>query len=182
MDTKEEVKNVVTDENDVPWDIEENAEAKNSEVLVNSEEDKEKVDWREKRKKTEDKIIKKARIEKFRVIEFVKTLITDTDKFIVNFPNKELELKRRLSETGYDLLQVTYEANITKNVEKKIDLIEKGASYIKVYDFLINRCYDKEIINSKKYFRFGASLDNLVRYYAGWMNQARDELERQKNI
>lgn len=114
--------------------------------------------------------------EKFKIIEMVKTLICDIDSYIVNFPNKEMEIKRKLKDTAYDLLLVTYEANVTSDINYKVRLEEKAISLIKFLDFLINQCYDKQIINSKKYFRFGESLDNIVRYYAGWIKTTKTEL------
>lgn len=119
------------------------------------------------------------KVEKFRIVELVKNMIADIDKFIVNFPNKELELKRRLKDTGYEILLVTYEANVTIDLNKKLNLIERAVALIKLLDFLINQCYDRQIINSKKYFRFGESLDNIIKYYAGWMNSTKAEI---KNI
>lgn len=29
-------------------------------------------------------------------------------------------------------------------------------------------CYDKQIINSKRYFKFGEKLDDIVKYANGW--------------
>ena len=120
--------------------------------------------------------LKMIKTEKFKIIELVKNMINDIDDYIVNFPNKELELKRRLKDTAYDLLLVTYEANVTTNLMKKLALEEKAVALIKFFDFLINRCYEKQIINSKKYFRFGESLDNVVKYFAGWMNSTKTEI------
>lgn len=114
--------------------------------------------------------------EKFKIIEMIKDLITAIDKYLVNFPNKEIELKRKIKECAYDLLYITYEANITIDENKRRDLQEKGVAHIKLLDFLVNQCYDKEIINAKRYFRFGESLDNIVRYYAGWINSYKKEI------
>lgn len=116
-----------------------------------------------------------TKTEKFKIIELVKAMIDDIDKYIVNFPNKELELKRRLKDSAYELLLITYEANVTSDVNHKLLLEERAISLIKFLDFLINQCYDKQIINSKKYFRFGESLDNIVRYFAGWIKSTKNE-------
>lgn len=113
--------------------------------------------------------------EKFKIIEMIKDLISAIDKYLVNFPNKELELKRKIRECGYDLLAITYEANVTTDVAKRANLQERAVALIKLLDFLINQCYDKQIINSKRYFRFGEALDNIVKYYAGWINSTKNE-------
>ena len=54
-------------------------------------------------------------------------------------------------------------------------------SLIKLLDFLINQCYEKQIINAKKYFRFGESLDNIIKYFAGWINSTKRELSNKPN-
>ena len=106
----------------------------------------------------------------------IKDLINAIDKYLLNFPNKEIELKRKIKECGYELLLVTYEANVTTNDEKRLELQERAVAIIKLLDFLINQCYDKQIINSKRYFRFGEALDNIVKYYAGWINSTKKQL------
>lgn len=111
--------------------------------------------------------------EKLKVLELVKELNDVVDKYLVNFPNKEIELKRKIREASYELLLITYEANVTKNALKKIDIQERAISLIKFIDYLINKCYDKQIINGKKYFKYGELLENILKYYIGWINSTR---------
>lgn len=59
------------------------------------------------------------KVEKFKLIELIKELNLAVDKYLINFPNKEIELKRRIKDSAYELLLITYEANVTMNVEKK---------------------------------------------------------------
>ena len=92
---------------------------------------------------------------KFRLIEIAKELIKSIEKQIVNFPNKEMELKQNLKNNAYEILLYSYEANQTSDINKKIDLQEKCIAKIKFIDFLINQFYDKQIINKKIYLRFG---------------------------
>lgn len=35
---------------------------------------------------------------------------------------------------------------------------------IKIIDFLLNLSYDKEIINAKKYYKFGNKMDDIIKY------------------
>lgn len=108
--------------------------------------------------------------EKLKILEMIKELINSIDKYLINFPNKEIELKRKIKESAYELLLITYEANTTIDTAKRIALQEKGIALIKLLDFMINQCYEKGIINGKKYFRFGESLENIIKYFNGWMN------------
>ena len=57
--------------------------------------------------------------EKFKVIDFIRELIVRIDKNLDNFPKKDIEIKNRLRNNCYDLLEVAYEANTTENIEKK---------------------------------------------------------------
>lgn len=107
--------------------------------------------------------------DNFNITNLIKKLIIDFDKYLTNFPNKEIELKREIMNTSYNMLKITYEANTTYNKDKRIDIQEKLVSYIKYLDFLINRCYEKTIINSKRYLKFGENLDYLLKYINGWI-------------
>ena len=104
--------------------------------------------------------------EKFKVIHFIREMIVYIDKYLDNFPKKDIEIKNRIRNISYDLLELSYMANITK--ENKNPYIEKIIAKVKVLDFLLNLCYDKQIINSKRYTKFGEKLDDILKYAAGW--------------
>ena len=108
--------------------------------------------------------------EKFKIVNLVKDLILNIDRNLVNFPKKEIELKHLIRQNAYNLLLVVYEGNVTTNIEKRQDLQENAIAKLKYLDFLINLCYDKQIINGKKYVKFGESLDNIIRYIVAWKN------------
>ena len=59
------------------------------------------------------------REEKFKIINFIRELIINIDKNLDNFPKKDIELKNRLRNNSYDLLEIAYKANSTTFVEKK---------------------------------------------------------------
>lgn len=107
--------------------------------------------------------------EKFKVIEFIRELLVYIDKSLENFPKKDIELKNRIRNASYDLLEISYEANTTENVEEKRKLLNKIVSKVKVIDFLLNLCYDKQIINGKKYVKFGEKMDDILKYTIGWI-------------
>lgn len=107
--------------------------------------------------------------EKFKVIDFIRKLILNLDNLLDNFPKKDLELKNRIRQNSYDLLELVYEANVSSNIENKKRLLEKSIAKIKVVDFLVNICYDKQIINSKKYIKFGNSIEDIIKYLTGWI-------------
>lgn len=111
--------------------------------------------------------------DKFYIAELEKNLIKNLDKYLTNFPHKEIELKKEILSAAYKILRITLEANASFDNNKRLDVQDKVISEIKYIDFLINRCYEKEIINSKKYLRFGSELEYLMRYVLKWRDKTR---------
>lgn len=118
--------------------------------------------------------------EKFKVVNLIKELIVYIDEKLINFPKKEIELKHKIKEVSYDLLLNMYKANNTSDLRYKIELQENCIAYIKFLDFMFNLCYEKEIINGKKYIKFGERLEMIVRYIVGWKNVTIQEKEREE--
>ena len=106
--------------------------------------------------------------DKFKVINFIRELLEDIDKNLENFPKKDIEIKNRIRNISYDLLEAVYEANSVEDKKEKDKLIDKCIAKIKVIDFLINLSYDKQIINNKRYLKFGESMDEIIKYLIGW--------------
>lgn len=108
------------------------------------------------------------REEKFKVIEHIRILLINIDKNMDNFPKKDIEIKNRIRNNSYDLLEVAYEANSVSDISRKKELLQIAMAKVKVIDFLLNLCYDKHIINQKKYFKFGEKIDDIIKYTTGW--------------
>lgn len=107
--------------------------------------------------------------EKFQVINFIRKLILEVDKELSNFPKKDIELKNRIRKNSYDILELAYEANTTSDIENKKALLEKIIAKVKILDFLLNLCYDKMIVNNKKYIKLGERMDDIIKYTVGWI-------------
>lgn len=108
------------------------------------------------------------KVEKFKIIQFIRELIIMIDKEMDNFPKKDIELKSRIRTNSFDILEIAYEANTTEDIEYKKKLLQKMIAKIKIIDFLLNLSYDKEIITSKKYCKFGNKMDDIIKYTTGW--------------
>lgn len=108
--------------------------------------------------------------KKFKAINLIRELIVRIDKQLDNFPRKDIEIKNKVRYLTYELLEFVYEANTISNNELKVNLIDKSIAKIKVIDFLINLSYDKEIINHKRYIKFGEAMDEILKYLIGWKN------------
>ena len=109
--------------------------------------------------------------EKFKVIGFIRELIISSDKVLNNFSKADLEIKNRIRNNTFDLLELAYEANSVMDVEYKKKLIYQILAKIKVIDFLFNLSYDKKLINQKKYYNLGNKLDDIAKYANGWLKQ-----------
>ena len=91
------------------------------------------------------------------------------DKYMDNFPKKEIELKNRIRMNSYDILEIAYEANSLEDINHKKELLHKILAKIKIVDFLLNLSYDKQIIPEKKYYKFANKMDDIVKYTTGWI-------------
>ena len=107
--------------------------------------------------------------EKFKVINFIRELIVNLDNLLDNFPKKDIEIKNRIRTNSYDLLEIVYEANLKSNDIDRKNLLETSLAKIKIIDFLVNICYDKKLINSKRYVKFGNTMEDINKYITGWI-------------
>lgn len=111
--------------------------------------------------------------EKFKVLQFIREFIVRVEKELESFPKKDIEIKQKIKNNSYELLQIIYEANMTENMDKKIDLLEKAIANIKLLDFLINLSYDKELIPQKKYIKLSERLDDIIKYISGLLKKSK---------
>lgn len=109
--------------------------------------------------------------EKFKVLQFIREFIVRIEKELDSFPKKDIEIKQRIRNNAYDLLEIIYEANLTQDTAKKSNLLEKAIAKIKLIDFLINLSYDKELIPQKKYIKLSEKLDDIIKYVSGLLKK-----------
>lgn len=107
--------------------------------------------------------------EKFKVLQFIRELLILIDKFMDNYPKKDIELKNRIRCNSFDVLELAYEANTCQDKKEKKSLILKSIAKIKIVDFLLNLSYDKSIITEKKYLKIASKIDDIVKYSTGWL-------------
>lgn len=56
--------------------------------------------------------------DKFQVINLTKELILVVEKNLTNFPKSEIELKKNIRNSSYDMLLIAYEANVTVDLDQ----------------------------------------------------------------
>lgn len=49
--------------------------------------------------------------EKFKVIDYIRMFIKSMSINLDSFPKKEYEMKERIKQNSYDILEIAYEAN-----------------------------------------------------------------------
>lgn len=106
--------------------------------------------------------------ENFKIINLTKDLLDKFDKYLTNFPNKDIELKRNIYNSSYEMLKLLYECNSTIDLKLRVSLQDKIVSNIKFIDFMINRCYKNQIINQKRYIKFGEDLEYIYASLLKW--------------
>ena len=107
--------------------------------------------------------------EKFKSIQFIRELVLYLDDMLEGFPKKDLEIKRKMKEESYNMLEYAYIANVTTDLNLRKKNLEFVVAKIKSIDFLVNLSYDKKIINQKKYLKVGQRLDDISKYVIGWI-------------
>ena len=111
--------------------------------------------------------------EKFKVTNFIRELVVYIDKYMDNFPRKEIEIKTRIRNTSFDLLEIAYQANTIEDIDEKKELIALMIAKIKVIDFLLNLSLQKQLITQKKYIKLGQRIDDIAKYSNGWLKALR---------
>lgn len=84
--------------------------------------------------------------ENFLIAKHIKEFINSLDDIIINYPKREYELRNRLVNYVYDLLELVYLANNSDNKKKYHSEI---LSKISMIDYYLERSYRKKIISEK---------------------------------
>lgn len=119
------------------------------------------------------------REEKFKVIQFTRDLIFKIDIELDNFPKKDIDIKIRIRNESYNLLEILYKANASKDNKYKSRLLDEAIAKIKLIDFLINLSYDKKLIPNKKYLKLGYIINDIGKYLVGWKKNIEQQKEKQ---
>ena len=95
-----------------------------------------------------------------------------TNEYILNitnnYPHKYLELKTRIINTSFDILELIYMANI--HISQKINIIPK----IKMLDYYMKLSYEYNIITKKKYTTIANYLLELLKMIYGWSDEKKE--------
>lgn len=92
------------------------------------------------------------------------------DAFIIsNLFKYSIKEEQEIVSSGFPVNSIKkVEANTCEDTRRKSELLDKCIAKIKIIDFLINLSYTKQIINNKRYLKFGEAIDEIVKYLIGW--------------
>lgn len=107
------------------------------------------------------------REEKFKILQFIREFIVRVENELENFPKKDIEIKKRIKDISYELLELVYRANLLEEPKEKKNLLIKAIAKVKIIDFLINLSYDRELLPQKRYIKLSEKLDDIVKYISG---------------
>ena len=102
--------------------------------------------------------------EKFKILQFIREFIVRVENELENFPKKDIEIKKRIKDISYELLELVYRANLLEEPKEKKNLLIKAIAKVKIIDFLINLSYDRELLPQKRYIKLSEKLDDIVKY------------------
>ena len=104
--------------------------------------------------------------EKFLIARHIKDFIKSLDDIVINYPKREYELRNRLLNTSYDLLELVYLAN---NQENKYEYRGVILSKISMLDYYLECSYRKKIISEKVCLNKSNKLIIITKMIYKWM-------------
>lgn len=108
--------------------------------------------------------------DKLLIITRIKKTIEYIEKMVKNYPHSEVILKNKIIDNCYQLLEISYRANIYKNVDFMKDIIVR----IRMLEFYIKKSLDKKVISYKKYEIIGNHLLEINKMVNVWiLNEAK---------
>lgn len=108
--------------------------------------------------------------DKLLIITHIKKTIEYIEKMVKNYPHSEIILKNKIIDNCYQLLEISYRANIYKNVYFMKDIIVR----IRMIEFYIKKSLDKKVISYKKYEIIGNHLLEINKMVNMWiLNEAK---------
>ena len=106
--------------------------------------------------------------DKFKIARYVKDFIILLDDFLLNYPKKYFELRNRLVNDSYTLLELVYKANYQDLFNRKPIQIE-ALMKINLLDFYLEESFKKKIISEKQCLKLSNRLLTINKMLYKWM-------------
>jgi len=109
------------------------------------------------------------------IVTKIKQTTIYINKILINFPKNEIILKHHIEIDLYDLLRYIYEANYNK--ENRISILYKSLIKIKMLDFYIRICLEKNIVSYKKFISICTYLNEITKMIFGWIKSEKKKFK-----
>ncbi len=106
--------------------------------------------------------------DKFVIAKYIKEFIMILDDYLINYPRKYFELRNRLVNDSYELLELVYTANYT-NIDKRKDIQIKTIMKVNLIDFYIEQSFKKRIISEKQSIKLSNRLLSINKMLFKWI-------------
>ena len=106
--------------------------------------------------------------DKFTIAKHIKEFIILLDDYLINYPRKYYELRNRLVNDSYELLELVYTANYT-NVDKRKDIQIKTLMKVNLIDFYIEQSFKKRIISERQSIKLCNRLIDINKMLSKWI-------------
>lgn len=96
----------------------------------------------------------------------MKLYILSLDKYLDNFPRKERELKNKIINNSFEILELIYLTNLIDNKEcnqKKI------IAKLNVLDFCFEKSFKNKYLSEKQFNKVVNDLTKISKMVFGWM-------------
>ena len=106
--------------------------------------------------------------DKFTIAKYIKEFIMILDDYLINYPRKYFELRNRLVNDSYELLELVYTANYT-NIDKRKDIQIKTLMKVNLIDFYIEQSFKKRIISERQSIKLSNRLLSINKMLFKWI-------------
>ena len=107
--------------------------------------------------------------DKFMISKYIKEFIMSLDEYLLNYPKKYFELRNRLVNDSYELLELAYKANYTEKEYRK-PIQTNAIMKINILDFYLEQSYKKKIISEKQALKLSNKLFSINKMLYKWIN------------
>lgn len=105
----------------------------------------------------------------FLIAKNIKEFISLLDDIIDNYPRKYFELRNKLFNTSYELLEIIYVANYTTDKKDYYNII---MSKISMLDFYLELSFKNKFISSKVCYKYSNKLLAINKMVNKWLHES----------
>ena len=107
--------------------------------------------------------------DKFVIAKNIKEFIMILDDYLVNYPKRYYELRNKMMNDSYKLLELVYLANY-KEVEDRKPIQLEALVRINLIDFYIEESYKRKIISDKQSISISNKLLTINKMLYKWID------------